>query len=365
MFVFMAGLAGQPQPATIPEMWDAWCARCHAADGSGKVAEPTITVEPMDFTDCKIATPEPDADWELAIAEGGPAVGLSSEMPAFGDSLSSDQIRQFVAHMRGLCKQTGWPLGNNNFPRPIFTEKAFPENELVILPMIMHRTPEVIALGGSRVPADSWLTDVNLVAIYERRFGKRGMWEVALPLASHDTTSSVRRQGVGDVEVALKYVLHAAPGSSAPDQQRPPRIMSAGLEVALPTGSEVRGLGRGTTMFEPYLAAATMVGNFYLQAQTQVEWPVDRARADRAFVYNLYAGRDTSSAPSTWTLGLELNGENDELALTPQLRKGLTKTGALGAAIGVQIPLNERRARGTRAVGYLLWEYLEPVRARR
>ncbi len=338
-------------------MWDAWCARCHAVDGSGKVAEPTITVAPMDFTDCRIATPEPDMDWEVAIADGGPAVGLSSEMPAFGDSLKPDQIHDFVAHMRGFCKDTGWPLGNNNFPRPIFTEKAFPENEVVVLPMVTHRRPDVMVLGGSSIPADSSLTDFDLIAIYERRFGKRGMWEVAVPVASHATTSSARRQGIGDLELAAKYVLHAS--------DEAPRIVSAGIEIALPTGSEVRGLGDGTTTFEPYLAAGLMFGRVYVQAQTKFELPVDTSSADRAFVYNVYAGTDTSSAPSTWTVGIELNGENDELAVTPQIRKGLTKTGALGAALGVQVPLSDRRTRGTRAVGYLLWEYLEPVRARR
>jgi hypothetical protein len=340
----LAGLAAQPQlpppPTTIPEMWDAWCARCHAADGSGKVNEPTITVEPMDFTDCKVATPEPDADWELAIAAGGPAVGLSSEMPAFGDTLNPEQVSGFVSLIRTFCKETGWPHGNNNFPRPIFTEKAYPENELVILPVISRRSSR---------------TDVDTAAVYERRFGRRAMWEVAVPVASHATTSSARRQGIGDLEVAVKYVLAAQPDT--------PRILSAGFEVALPTGSEVRGLGRGTTMFEPYLAAGTVLGSVYLQAQAKAEFPADSAKADRAFVYNLYMGRDTSNAPNTWTLGLELNGENGELALTPQARKGLTKTGALGAALGVQIPLNDRAGRATRVVGYLLWEYLEPVRA--
>ena len=53
-------------------MWGAWCARCHAEDGSGTITEPTVSVEPMDFTDCKVTTPEPDADWERAIAKGGP-----------------------------------------------------------------------------------------------------------------------------------------------------------------------------------------------------------------------------------------------------------------------------------------------------
>ena len=83
----------------------------------------------------------------------------------------------------------------------------------------------------------------------------------------------------------------------------------------------------------------------YVQAQAKFELPARPEKADRAFVYNLYVGRDTSIQPTTWTLGVELNGENRELALTPQVRKGLTKTGALGASIGVQIPLNDRRER--------------------
>ena len=75
-------------PSTIPEMWGAWCARCHADDGSGKVNEPTVTVVPMDFTDCSVTSAEPDVDWERAIAKGGPGVGLSPQMPGFEDSLT-------------------------------------------------------------------------------------------------------------------------------------------------------------------------------------------------------------------------------------------------------------------------------------
>ncbi len=339
--------AAQAVPTTIPEMWDEWCARCHALDGSGKVNEPTVTVEPLDFTDCKIATAEPDADWELAIAKGGPAVGLSSQMPAFGDTLNAEQVREFVEHIRGFCKERGWPHGNMNFPRPIFTEKAFPENEFLLLPFITHRNTES--------PPNEGRTDVDFVALYERRIGRRAMWEAAVPLSRHDTGGMPWR-GIGDIELALKYVIGA-------DAART-RIVSAGVEVALPTGSEERGLGSGTVVFEPFLAAGTLWRVVYLQAQTKIELPADTAKADRAFVYNLYAGRDTSIEPTTWTLGLEVNGENEEIALTPQVRKGLTKTGAIGAAFGVRLPINERHEQGTRVVGYLLWEYLEPVRAR-
>jgi mono/diheme cytochrome c family protein len=108
-------------PKTVPEMWSAWCARCHAQDGSGKVSEPTVTVEPLDFTDCRIASAEPDADWAVAITHGGPAVGLSSQMPAFGDVLTSGQVGEFVSLIRGFCRERGWPTGNLNLPRPIFT----------------------------------------------------------------------------------------------------------------------------------------------------------------------------------------------------------------------------------------------------
>lgn len=312
-------LSAQPQLTTIPEMWDAWCARCHAQDGSGKLDEPTVTVEPMDFTDCKITSPEPDADWERAIAKGGPGVGLSPQMPAFEDSLTAAQIAGFVSHMRGFCKETGWPSGNTNFPRPLVTEKAFPENEFLILPAISHER------------------EVTLTALYERRLGKRSMVEIGIPF---------HNDGVRDVEIAFKHAVHS----------NEVRIVSLGLETVV---------SRDTAVFEPFISAGAMLGDWYLQGQVKVELPVDRKKADRAFVYNAYLGRDTSQAPNTWTLGVELNGENHEISLTPQVRKGLTGTGALAASIGAMVPLNEREERGVRWVGYLLWEFLEPLRARR
>jgi hypothetical protein len=335
------GTAGQAQqPTTIPAMWDAWCARCHALDGSGKIDQPTVTVEPMDFTDCKLTTQEPDADWERAIAKGGPGVGLSPQMPAFEDSLTADQIRGFVSHMRTFCQETGWPSGNANFPRPIITEKAFPENEFLLLPAISHDQ------------------EFEFVGVYERRVGKRSMFEVAVPVVS--SPGAPRVHGLADVEVAFKHAVFAGRSPSGS-----PQIVSLGVEAVLPNGNEHKGLGHGTLIIEPFVAAATMLRDWYVQSQVKIELPADRARAQRALVYNAYVGRDTDLSPQTWTLGVELNGENRNLALTPQVRKGLTGTGALAASIGVMVPLNERQERGVRWVGYLLWEYLEPWRARK
>lgn len=336
--------AAQPQPTTIPEMWTAWCARCHAEDGSGKVNEPTITVEPMDFTDCKVASPEPDADWERAIARGGPGVGLSPQMPAFEDSLTPQQITAFVSHIRGFCGEPGWPVGNTNFPRPILTEKAFPENEVVLLPAVSHFSE----------PSAPGITDASFKAVYERRFGKQSMIEVAVPLV---TTNSLltRTGGLGDIEVGLK---HAAYFSQS-------RIISVGIEFALPTGDRFKDHGSGAFRIEPYVSAGMMLGNWYWQSQLKPEMSTDTVRERHHLVYNTYIGRDTSTAPDTWTIGVELNGEDRKVAITPQIRKGLTGTGALAAAAGMMLPLNRREEQGMRWVGYLLWEYLEPVRARR
>ena len=327
-------------PTTIPEMWNAWCARCHARDGTGKMSNRPVPIEPLDFTDCRLATAEPDADWELAISHGGPAVGLSSSMPAFGDALTADQIRGFVKHLRGFCKETGWPMGNLNLPRPIFAEKAFPEDEFVIAPAISHDPHQYTAF--------------SLDAIYERRLGRRAQLELVVPFES--ISRGTRRSGLGNVEVGLKYAL-------TPRVAR--FLLTAGTDVSFDTGRESQIAGQTGAMIEPYVAAATMAGSSYVQGQFKMEFPVAGTWQSRAAVYHLYAGRDTSNSPSTWTLGVELSGENRELTLTPQIRKGLTRTGALGAALGIAVPLNERNERSIQWVGYLLWEYLEPVLPRR
>jgi mono/diheme cytochrome c family protein len=338
-----AAPAGAQAPTTAPEIYAQWCARCHGADGSGKVAVPTIKTEPLDFTDCKIATAEPAIDWELVIARGGPVAGLSPEMPAFGAALSHEKIAELVAYLRRFCGEPGWPSGDLNFPRPILTEKAFPENEVVILPFVSH------AKDG----AD---TGFRLRAVYERRFGRRAHGEIGVPFESVGA-SGMRESGFGDVSIAGKYVLH--------DDADRVRILTAGLELVFPTGSERRGLGSGTVVVEPYLAAGTVWRGNYVQAQLKLELPERSFWNDRELVYNTYFGRDTADTPDTWTLGVELNGVNRAVAITPQIRKGLTRTGALGAAFGVQLPLVQRDEQRVRWVSYLLWDYLEPVLPRR
>jgi mono/diheme cytochrome c family protein len=335
-----AGQAAQI-PATSSELYGAWCAKCHAENGSGRVAVQTVKVPPRDFTDCRLATPEPDADWELVTAQGGPPAGMSSEMPAYGQLLDTDRIRGLVAHLRTFCTESGWPSGNLNFPRAIFTEKAFPENEVVILPAVSHKDGEP--------------TGFTLKSVYERRFGRRAHGEIGVPIES--VAADRRDTGLGDISVAGKYVLHTNRATTS--------IVTAGLEVVLPTGTAGRSFGSGTTVFEPYLASGMALGRTVVQGQLKYEFPASDFWAEREAVYNLYVGHTLDDRPSAWTFGIELNGIETDVAMTPQARKALTRTGALAAAGGVRIPLNNRSNQPVRYVGYMLWEYLDPVRPRR
>ena len=43
------------------------------------------------------------------------------------------QINQVVGYLRSLCKNSHWPRGELNLPRALVTEKAYPENEVVII----------------------------------------------------------------------------------------------------------------------------------------------------------------------------------------------------------------------------------------
>ena len=148
--------------------------------------------------------------------------------------------------------------------------------------------------------------------------------------------------------MAFKHALCAS---------RRPRIVSLGLETVLPTATSKLG---GTTIFEPFVSAGAMLRDWYLQGQLKVELPIDRRRPNARLSTTPTSDAIPASAPNTWTLGVELNGENREVSLTPQVRKGLTGTGALAMSVGAMVPLNEREERGVRWVGYLLWEYLEP-----
>src|SRR5260370_6961675 len=128
------------------------CIKCHGSDGKVAPMASTVFLRPdtfPDFTDCAGTTPEPDGNWKAVIVHGGPSRGLSQIMPAFGDLLTDEQINDVVAYMRGFCRNGHqYPLGGWKLPRALVTEKAFPENEIVV------------STAASASCAPAWTTDV-------------------------------------------------------------------------------------------------------------------------------------------------------------------------------------------------------------
>src|SRR5579872_1036031 len=120
---------------TGKEVWEAACIACHGFDGKGMPDTTVAFQKPKtfpDFTQCDQTTPELDKDWKATIRDGGAGRGFSRIMPAFGEALTMKQIDQVVQYMRGFCTDKKWPRGEFNLPLPQVTEKAFPEDEVII-----------------------------------------------------------------------------------------------------------------------------------------------------------------------------------------------------------------------------------------
>ena len=74
---------------------------CHAADGKGQPRSVVGFDTPLpDFTDCAVATPEADLDWQSVVHLGGRVRALDHRMPAFIDALSDDEIARVVDYLR-------------------------------------------------------------------------------------------------------------------------------------------------------------------------------------------------------------------------------------------------------------------------
>jgi mono/diheme cytochrome c family protein len=82
--------------------WDKNCAACHGKEGKGdtKMGQ---KLEARDFTDPKVQAALKDEEMSKAIKEGLKKDG-KTQMKAFGDKLSDEEIKALVAHIRGLKK---------------------------------------------------------------------------------------------------------------------------------------------------------------------------------------------------------------------------------------------------------------------
>ena len=81
------------------------CATCHGRDGRGDgPAASALSPKPQDFRDCSRMSAFSDQTLFDAVKGGGQAVGLSPLMPAWGGSLSDEQITGLVQYIRSFCR---------------------------------------------------------------------------------------------------------------------------------------------------------------------------------------------------------------------------------------------------------------------
>ena len=337
---------GGTRPLDGSKLYEQACAACHGSDGRGRtIAELGFELELPDFTDCEFASREPNPDWHAVIHEGGPVRAFDRMMPAFGDALTDEEIYAILGHVRTFCTNDNWPRGEFNVPKPLFTEKAFPEDETVFN----------LTLDTDDSKA------VMIEPLYEKRFGPRGMIEVKVPFgrrnAERDDGTNL---GFGDVSLGYKYALyHALERGNA---------LSAGGEVILPTGNEYEGFGSGSTKLEPYLAfVQLMPGDAFFQAQALGEFAVSGTAEDEVAVRALIGRTFTQGEfGRAWSPMVELlawraldAGSDVTLDLVPQLQVALNTRQHILFNVGVRIPVVRKLDREPQIVMYLLWDWFD------
>jgi hypothetical protein len=340
-----ADALAQPRPPSPGgERYEQACAACHGADGRGVTPSILGFDTPVpDFTDCRFVTVEPDEDWLAVSHDGGPARAFDRRMPAFGEALTLAELQETLDHIRGFCSDAAWPRGELNLPRALVTEKAFPENEFVW-------TMTVAASGAAFIGQEF---------LYEQRVGSRAQIEIVVPVVAKDVGGWQR--GIGDVAVAVKHATYhdAARG----------HIVSLAAEVVLPTGNESRGLGRGVTVFEPFIAFGQILpAGAFLQAQAGVELPADSDRAQREAFWRTAVGKTLTQGRfgRAWTPLIELlaarelaTGGTTHWDVVPQLQVTLNRRQHLMLNAGVRLPVNARDGRHAQVIAYFLWDWFD------
>lgn len=104
--LIVAGLRATAAAQDAPSMFKMYCARCHGDSGNGDGPDAaTLQTHPRDFADCKLMATISDDTRFTAIKNGGAAVGLPSDMPAWNGGLTDAQIHALVGYIHGFCKK--------------------------------------------------------------------------------------------------------------------------------------------------------------------------------------------------------------------------------------------------------------------
>ncbi len=334
---------------TGKEIYVEFCARCHGADGKGQIAPEMIQnmdAPPPDFTDPYLSSSEKHRSWFNVVKEGGGIEGLSMSMPAWGEAISDKQIQEVVEYIKSFVNQDEYPQGELNFIRSHIVTKAFAEQEALIIPSLTTST-----VNGQKE------TGTETILYYANRFGNRFQYEGQFPLKTMHSSSG-NDFGIGDVELDLKYAFH--------DDYKNLNILSAGLELKLPTGDEVKGLGTGTFTLIPYLAGGLEIRDLIqFQTSLELETPFKRSKGDPQVNFAVSSTVLTTQARQGLFPGLEfvasknLASSEQTLSVVPTLYWAVTKRGHVALSFGAEVPLSGEKSFDTRWLAFLMWDYAD------
>ena len=115
----IAALAGIPKPHNPlvdsqqrgREVYSHYCAICHGDEGNGNgFNSAQLELPPRNFTDQKFWKQVTDERLSLTVSQGGPAVGKSNLMPAWGKTLTDQQIQDVIAWLHTFAGQPNQEL---------------------------------------------------------------------------------------------------------------------------------------------------------------------------------------------------------------------------------------------------------------
>lgn len=336
------------------QIYTSACIACHGAQGKGVAREARGFKQPStfpDFTRCDQTTSELNNDYRAVITNGGPYRGFSQIMPSFKDALTAQQINEVIRYIRGFCGNSRWPPGELNLPLALNTEKAYPEDEVVL-------TSDVNATGPGAVTSH---------VIYEQRFGMKNQLEVDVPLAfaQQDRTWY---GGVGDVSMGMKRVMFSKLTSG--EGLGAGTILSLQGNVVAPTGNSAHGLGAGATAFETFVEAGQLFrSNTFLQFQGGAILPTDTSKAPQNTFWYTTIGQMFGQGHGLgrlWSPMFEILGSRDlinnaktDWDVVPEMQVTLSKRQHIRGAVGVRTPVNNTAGRPVQVMFYVLWDWQE------
>lgn len=342
------GKLAPPDLAVGERIYKAGCISCHGADGKGTPTEISGFEKPEtfpDFTRCDQTTAETDLAYKAVVVHGGPNRGFSQIMPSFQQALTENDIDQVIHYLRSFCRNVHWPRGELNLPRALVTEKAFPEDEVVLSSAINAR-------GAPGVESH---------IIHEQRFGMNNQIEVDVPVNFQDQ-NHVWYGGLSDMTLGVKRVMFSNLKSGS--------ILALQGSILAPIGNRARGFGAGTTTFETFASFDQLFKtNTFLQTQFGADLPRHTDIAPQSLFFNAALGQTLFAdhrlgrmwTPMTEFLAARdlVNHAQTDWDVLPQMQVTISKRQHIRADLGVRVPVTNTAGRPVQVMVYVLWDWAD------